>query len=209
MRLHAIVLENFRAYKDRIYIEIDDLTAFIGKNDYGKSTILEALEIFFNSALVKIDADDPHKRSGSHEVRIGCCFDELPEFLVLDEKSKTSLANEYLLNESGYLEIQKVFNCGASRISPKTFAIANHPSAQNANDLLQMKNSDLKKRLKELEIDTGDIDLRSNPSIRQAIWNHIQPEYLKLQESQIPLDVQDSKKIWEKIETYLPAYALF
>lgn len=209
MRLQSIILENFRAYKEKITIEIGDLTAFIGKNDYGKSTILEALEIFFNSTLVKIDADDPNKRSDSRKVRIGCCFDELPNSIVLDEISTTSLEQEFLLNESGCLEIHKVFNCGANRISPKIFAIANHPTAQNANDLLQLKNTALKNRLNELGIDNHNIDRRSNPEIRQAIWNHIRHQDLELQEVPIPLDTQESRKIWEKIERYLPAYALF
>ncbi|HEF4753692.1 ATP-binding protein [Burkholderia multivorans] len=48
MKLAAVILENFRGYAQSVRIEIDDLTAFIGRNDAGKSTILEALEIFFN-----------------------------------------------------------------------------------------------------------------------------------------------------------------
>ena len=63
MRLIGLILENFRAYRRRTYIEFEDLSAFIGRNDYGKSTILEALEIFFNSSLVKIDRQDVNVRS--------------------------------------------------------------------------------------------------------------------------------------------------
>ena len=51
-------MKNFRCYKETISIDFDNLTTFIGKNDIGKSTILEALEIFFNNDLVKIDSSD-------------------------------------------------------------------------------------------------------------------------------------------------------
>lgn len=47
VKLAAVILENVRGHCQSTRIEIDDLTAFIGKNDAGKSTILEALEIFF------------------------------------------------------------------------------------------------------------------------------------------------------------------
>ena len=47
MKLLQIKIKNFRCYRSETLINLNDLTAFIGKNDSGKSTILEALEIFF------------------------------------------------------------------------------------------------------------------------------------------------------------------
>ena len=76
-------MTNFRCYKETISIDFDDLTTFIGKNDIGKSTILEALEIFFNNDLVKIDPSDANVY-GNKEVIISCDFCELPVELVLD-----------------------------------------------------------------------------------------------------------------------------
>lgn len=55
MKLKLITIENFRCYKYCISVAFDDLTTFVGKNDIGKSTILDALEIFFNNDTVKID----------------------------------------------------------------------------------------------------------------------------------------------------------
>jgi len=46
MKLESVKLKNFRGYGDEILIPINKLTAFIGRNDAGKSTVLEALEIF-------------------------------------------------------------------------------------------------------------------------------------------------------------------
>lgn len=112
MRLKALILRNFRGYKGEVQIPIhSDMTAVIGKNDVGKSTILDALGIFFDSPCIKFDASDLCVYSEDKEVRIGCVFDDLPDSLTLDATSKTSLEVEFLLNEDGDLEIHKVFDC--------------------------------------------------------------------------------------------------
>ena len=53
MKIKAIVLANFRPYRDLVRIDVEDFTAFIGRNDAGKSSVLEALEIFFNQEIIK------------------------------------------------------------------------------------------------------------------------------------------------------------
>lgn len=57
MKIVSLKLFNFRGFKNETIINFDDLTALVGKNDIGKSTILEALDIFFNDGkgVVKID----------------------------------------------------------------------------------------------------------------------------------------------------------
>ena len=55
MKLEKLILKNFRSYSSIVEIPISNLTTLIGKNDIGKSTILEALEIYFNNDVVKID----------------------------------------------------------------------------------------------------------------------------------------------------------
>ena len=52
MKINTVKIKNFRSYKDEINIEFGDLTAFVGKNDIGKSTVLEALDIFFNDSWI-------------------------------------------------------------------------------------------------------------------------------------------------------------
>lgn len=46
MKLKSIKIKNFRGYSQLVEIPFNNITAFIGKNDAGKSTVLEALEIF-------------------------------------------------------------------------------------------------------------------------------------------------------------------
>ena len=56
MKLVEVRLRNFRCYRDEISIPIGDLTALIAKNDVGKSSVLDALDAFFN--LDKLDSGD-------------------------------------------------------------------------------------------------------------------------------------------------------
>lgn len=209
MRLKAIILENFRSYEKRIEIPIEtDLTAFIGKNDVGKSTVLEALEIFFNGRLLKMQQDDRSVTASSDDVVIGCIFDQLPEELVVDTSSRTTLAEEYLLNEDGNLEILKLYSCASKTVKEAVYANALHPTAKNVSDLLQLKNSDLRSRLKEAGA-TNEVDQRSNVALRRAIRASFSTDELRLETQQIPIDKEDAKKIWDKLQKELPIFALF
>ncbi len=82
MKLETLKLKNFRGYKEEQSISISDLTAFIGKNDAGKSSILEALEIFFNNKVVKCEKDDLNIEAENNQIEITCVFNELPNELV-------------------------------------------------------------------------------------------------------------------------------
>ena len=158
MRLKMLTLENFRGYKDRTLIPIQpNLTAIVGKNDVGKSSILEALEIFFNSEIVKLDKGDLNVSASSQLIRIGCIFDELPEEVIVDETVPTSLRTEYLVNESGDLEIVKSFKCQTTTIGKEEIYLrAIHPSAEKFNNLLEQKIDTLKTLGRELRAQVSD-----------------------------------------------------
>lgn len=205
MKLAAVTLENFRGYAQRIRIEIDDLTAFIGKNDAGKSTILEALEIFFNDG--KPERGDTCVYGAGTTIRIGCAFTSLPTELVLDASAPTTLAAEYLLNGNGELEIVKEWDCSGKTPKESVFAVAKHPTNVDASDLLTLKNSDLKTRIKKLGIPESTVKLAVNGSMRQAIREFCQP--LTFESTLIPLDKEDAKKVWDALKPQLPMYALF
>ncbi len=135
MRLKGIRLANFRSYREEELIAIDDLTAIVGRNDTGKSTILEALEIFFNNTSVKIESEDASIDGDVANVSISCIFDNLPGSLTIDSRAKTSLEEEHMLNPEGDLEIVKYYNCGLKTPSVSVFVRSNYPSALNYNDL--------------------------------------------------------------------------
>ena len=53
MKLRKVRIKNFRGYKD-VSIDVSNLNVIIGKNDVGKSTIIDALDIYFNDAQIDI-----------------------------------------------------------------------------------------------------------------------------------------------------------
>lgn len=167
MKLATLEIENLRCYKEKIKVDFSNLTTFIGKNDIGKSTILDALEIFFNNSTVKISKEDSCINSEESIVRITCEFIDIPPTLTLDSGSETTLEEEYLLTESGTLKIQKRYDCGKKTPSCEVFIIANHPNEKAVSSLLELKEKDLQKIIKDRGIECA---LKGNPVMRKAIW---------------------------------------
>lgn len=208
MKLRKIKIKNFRGYKDEIQVDFDNLTAFVGKNDIGKTTILEALDIFFNDGkgIVKLDKDDINKQSlaeGNKDIIISACFDDLPEKIIIDATSETSLAAEHLLNPQGQLEIEKRYpNAGSAKI----FVRAWHPTNPHCNMLLSKTDKDLRKIIDENSIPC--VNKTRNAVMRQAIWKHYEGD-LQLALAEIDVTKGETKSIWDKLQSYLPVYSLF
>ncbi len=207
MKLEKVKIKNFRGYKDETEIPISNLTSFIGKNDAGKSTILEALEIFFNNSLVNCEKEDLNINAADKNIEISCIFSDFPDEIIIDAANPTSLEAENLLNSDRKLEIKKVFTATAAKPKEKVFIVCNHPSAENADDLLALKRTELKKRAESLEIDKDNYNASVNSSIREAIWKSFQN--LEIQETELLVDKEDTKKVYDTLKNYLPIYALF
>lgn len=208
MRIKKLKLENFRAYKEETIFDFGNLTTFVGKNDIGKSSILEALDIFFNEGkgTIKIDSNDVNKfdkNDGNEEIKISVIFDDLPDTIIIDASNSTNLKDEFLLNSDGYLEIIKKYPNGGKE---KVFIKANHPTNSDCSDLLLKKNNELKKILTDKNIDCND--KTKNAVIRKAIWKHFS-DNLQLEEIEIDASKEDAKNIWEQLKNYMPLYALF
>ena len=210
MRIKRLILKNFRIFKETTIIDFDNLTAFIGKNDIGKSTILDALDIFFNGkdAQVKLDREDISKGADSDEILIGVAFENFPQKLIVDVTVPTNLKEEFLLNKDGLLEIHKKYANGDIK-KEQVYIVANHPAHESLKDLLTLKISELKQRAQELDVDLSDEDKRIASGIRKAIRNKFIDEDIELEETEIPVNKEGAKQIWEQLKSYLPLYALF
>lgn len=207
MKIRTIGIKGFRGYANRIQIDIGDLLVLVGKNDIGKSTILEALDIFFNEGkgCVKLDKEDINKanlESGDDCIEISVEFDDLPRSIVIDATNVTSLSDEHLLTESGTLKvIKRYLNAGKEKV----FIESMHPTAIGCRDLLLKKNADLKRILSDQGLECQD--KTKNSELRKAIWGG--QTDLEIQKTEIEVAKIDAKNIWEQLKAYMPLYSLF
>lgn len=208
MKIKRLTIKNFRGYRGETSIEFENLTAFVGKNDIGKSSIMEALDVFFNDGkgIIKLDKDDLNvdaRETEDWEISIAICFCDLPERIIIDVTNETTLAEEYLLNPEGQLEVIKKYpNAGNAKVFIRAF----HPTNPSCADLLQKKDSELRRIIESNQITCED--RTRNAVMRRSIWQHFGGD-LQLDTVDIDVTKGDTKSIWDKLQKYLPLYSLF
>lgn len=206
MKIKAVTVNRFRGYPQPVRVEVDDLCVLVGRNDIGKSTILEALDVFFNEGkgCIKIDKEDLNKAclaQGDDQIEIGVEFTDLPLTIILDSTNTTTLEEEYLLTADRTLHVVKRFPISGKE---KVFIRALHPTNSGCNELHQKKISDLRKIVDEQGL---ACDKTRSAELRKAIWSG-QPT-LMLDDSEIEIAKEDSKTIWEQIKAHMPLFTLF
>ena len=105
MKIESVRIENFRSFKDET-IRFDDYTCFVGANGSGKSTVLNALNVFFRqykdskTNLAKLTSEDFHHKNTNNPVKITVAFtdlsdvakDELSDYVRQDKLIVSSVA---------------------------------------------------------------------------------------------------------------------
>ncbi len=212
MKIEKLILENFRGYHEKTEISFKSFNVIVGRNDIGKSTILESIDIFINEkdAVSTYEKADINNKGGN-ESKIGLVFSEFPPELIVDTAAETSLNNEMLLNNDGLLEIHKTF--GATGVK-KIDIIANHPTHVKAKDLLSLKIDDLRARAEETGVPQENYNGTVSSSIRNAIRGYLR-DGLKAELRPVTVfkttDKTQSagKDIWNQLVNYFPIYSLF
>jgi len=89
MKIESIRIENFRSFKDET-ISFDDYTCLVGANGCGKSTVLNALNLFFRqdkdctTDLSKLSAEDFHHKNTAEPIKITLTFYDLSDQAKID-----------------------------------------------------------------------------------------------------------------------------
>jgi predicted ATP-dependent endonuclease of OLD family len=84
VKIESVRIENFRSFKDET-IKFDNYTCFVGANGSGKSTVLNALNVFFRqykdskTDLSKLTGEDFHHKNTDEPVKITVTFTELSD----------------------------------------------------------------------------------------------------------------------------------
>ena len=199
MRLKAVRVKNFRGYKNSGWIKISGLTGLVGKNDCGKSSILDALELFFAPAR-KFDEGDLRKSAPRNAVaEIACEFDDLPKEVCLDNSESTTLQDEFLVDDSGDLVVVKRY---APNQKAEVFVWCKHPSNPVCSDLLKEKDAKLRAIIENKNVSCKN--KASNVEMRKCIRSHFK-DSLKVGPQEISLKSDMEAKLLE----CLPKYYLF
>lgn len=213
MKLEKLILEGFRGYRERREVAIDQLTALIGTNDVGKSSLLEALDAFFNGVADPQDATT----QGPGTFKIGCVFTDLPQQINLDATAVTILADEYLLNQEQKLEIYKEWRTTKTKAEvDRIYANAYAPQTEAAHELLFKKRDELRALVDQYGL---EVNKNRNPEMRKAIYDHLHANGgLNLAMREVDLDrlkdpddqLAEARKVWKKLNArHLPVFTLF
>lgn len=216
MKLIGLKLKNFRRYKDITFDLSQNLHMIVGINDIGKSTIFEALDIFFNgnSALNKISIQDLNHEALQNDdfiIEITCVFAlEKDEKVIIDSQFEINPQDEYLVNEAGNIEITKVYNCKLKTIKANTFLISYLPNCISV-DILTKKQSELKTLLEQLYPDST-ADRRINSQMRIAIYEHLKnenPNFIQETKRIDTSSILNDKDFYSNLEKSMPDFYLF
>lgn len=210
MKIAKLTIKNFRGLKDVNVAFDDSLNIIIGKNDIGKSTVLEAMEIFFNNSTVKLDVEDLCKFSDNNFIEIGISF-TLDNYDLTIDTIPTAFDDEFLLDSEGLLTIIKKWDCSKVSItksSENVFLKANYP-VDIPNPYINLKSSDLKKLINDNFEDNipESVKLNTNSTMRLALYD--KADRSNLREILIPLDKEDAKKVWSNLKNDMPLFILF
>ncbi|WP_394468265.1 ATP-binding protein [Leuconostoc mesenteroides] len=201
MKLTKFELKNFRGYQNAT-IDFSNFSTIVGINDSGKSTIFEALDIFFDNT--KFDGSDRNIKHLDQSVELIAHFKDLPDEITI-ESVKTNMKSEFLTCDNEFV-LKKVFTSDSAKFSE--FVVADMPDVDDIEKIHSLKIKDLRKKVSELGITLENVDQRVSSELRQTIFQELQ-KVNPLAVKEIELRSEDGKWISQELHKELPLYQLF
>jgi len=177
LELKDLEIKGLKCYQDSGIIPFHNLTVFIGENDAGKSTILDALEYFLLNKTIPLELF----RHDVDTIEITCTFTSSMEIEDL---------NHYILD--GEFKVKKTFTKNSEF---KTEILGKVYKDNDLNIFENMNASDLKALLEKL-----GIEAKSNQELRiEAVKSY-------LKENDLETENRFTEVNWRKISNYLPIF---
>lgn len=111
MNIASISIKNFRGIDELHKLSCGQINSYVGKNDSGKSTILKALDAFFNKKMTPKDIFQGI--NDGENVEISIQFEPLVDIhdLALDEDGLIHIHRVFYFNERGKLKVEDYYTC--------------------------------------------------------------------------------------------------
>lgn len=211
MKIAKISIENFKGIKKRIEILTNDFNCIVGKNDVGKSTILNALDIFLNDKNPSIDDKNVYNESGNIIIELSFTINTTTR-ISIDESITTTFVDEELLDEENLLVLKKKWDVIGKK-TPRAEWYINR-KIYTTEDFLFMKEPDLINLCKKLGIETtkGSNEEYNNVEKRRKLREFYQANSYEYSYEYTPLATTGTtrqKTILEAIKCLLPSFEYF
>jgi putative ATP-dependent endonuclease of OLD family len=202
MHIRRITLEGYRAFQNKAEVMCGGITTFIGKNDVGKSSILHALEVFFNGSPEESDFNRDQDPNDPMTIEIS--FDGLPGDIELEAGTNTTLVNENLVGESGFFIVRKKYLSTSLKKPKITYRVKDFTENkyQNICSLPEKEINDLGKAL-GLDFKrsgAGITNKGKRDEVRQFLRGQNEPEGI--------IEIEPARAALRALE-YLPDFSLF
>lgn len=207
MRVHSVLAENYGPFAVLEEVRLGPLATIVGQNDAGKSNILRALQLFFESRP-KIQESDVHDGANpAADVVIEVAFTALPEKIELEESVETTLQDEMLVDADGYLRIRKTYPRSSLTKFGITLIVHDFEDDRFAG-LAALKEKDLNERCSSVGIDVTKSGRGiTNKSKREALRVKAREEGAQLGRRELSLTTKND--LWKRIVFLLPEFLLF
>lgn len=207
MQIHSIMAQNFRPFGLLEEMHLGPLATIVGQNDTGKSNILQALRLFFESTP-KIDENDVHNGAApDDDVVVEVAFTSLPKTIELEKGVSTTLEDEMLLDSNGNLRIRKTYpRSSLTKFSPAL--IVYDFDDDRFAELCNLKEKELNERCKSLEIDVTKSGRGiTNKGKREQLRTKAKQQGISLARREMAMVTKDD--LWRILSSLLPEFELF
>ncbi len=137
MQIHDISVRNFRGIHRLEQLPCGRLNTLVGKNDAGKSSLIKALDAFFNKNFTAQDIFLGRETQAHTEVTLRFLPDLDLHPLALDQQGLLCLRKRFSFSETGRIQVEEFYTCHD----------INHPELGNC---FGVKEADLNRYLGEV-----------------------------------------------------------
>lgn len=199
MHLCEVSISNFRAIRALSGVRVHDLTTIVGKNDCGKSSVLMALQSFFDKKVQPEDFCSIGKCAT--ELWVQLTFDQLPQELA------DQLLAERALDQLGRITLRRTFIAG-EEAKPKLHIVCDDYIDDDFQDLPKRTETELNNLIDRYGLEPlGRSGAgRRNEERWRRLWDHAESQSLQLQPSCIRDPSRDTLAL---ISEYVPRFHLF